>query len=226
MPHFSLKISDRVKETTTTTGTGTLTLAGAVDGFQAFSILGDGARTQYAIVDTANNTFETGIGTYTSSGTTLSRDFVFESSNSNGLVNFGAGEKQAFVTMPAERAGVLSAVDISSASGNINGAQNVIPETTGGFTLGAVFTAKDGTIIGANGSITVFDDSVYYIADTAYANEVSPFWSDGTITEITVALGQFNVVGSVAITGSGSVEVIDATSHATLNLGDTVTLNA
>ena len=65
-----------------------------------------------------------------------------------------------------------------------------------------------------------------YIADTAYVNEISPFWSDGTITEITVALGQFNVVGSVAITGSGSVEVIDATSHATLNLGDTVTLNA
>ena len=73
---------------------------------------------------------------------------------------------------------------------------------------------------------SVFDDSVYYIADTAYVNEISPFWSDGTITEITVALGQFNVVGSVAITGSGSVEVIDATSHAVLNLGDTVTLNA
>ena len=195
MPHFSLKISDRVKETTTTTGTGTLTLAGAVDGFQAFSVLGDGARTQYAIVDTGNNTFETGIGTYTSSGTTLSRDFIFESSNSNALVNFGAGEKQAFVTMPAERSGVLSAVDISSASGTINGAQNVIPETTGGFTLGSVFTAKNGTTIGANGSVTVFDNSVYYIADTPYVNEVSPFWSDGTITENTVALGQFNVVG-------------------------------
>ena len=122
--------------------------------------------------------------------------------------------------------GALSAIDIASASGTINGAQSVIPETTGGFTLGAVFTAKDGTVIGANGSVTVFDDAVYYIADTAYANEVSPFWSAGTITEITVALGQFNVVGSVAITGSGSVEVIDATSHAVLNLGGTVTLNA
>ena len=225
MPHFSLKIADRIKEASTTSGTGTLTLSGATLGFQAFSVLGDGARTQYGITNAAGD-FETGIGTYTASGTTLSRDFVFESSNSNGLVSFSAAEKDVFVTLPAERAGVLSAVDIASASGNINGAQSVIPETTGGFTLGSVFTAKDGTIIGANGSVTVFDNSVYYIADTAYANEVSPFWSAGTITEITVALGQFNVVGSVAITGSGSVEVIDATSHATLNLGDTVTLNA
>ena len=89
-----------------------------------------------------------------------------------------------------------------------------------------VLVGCEGNFGSSNGSVTVFDNSVYYIADTAYANEVSPFWSSGTITEITVALGQFNVVGSVAIIGSGSVEVIDATSHATLNLGDTVTLNA
>jgi len=83
MPHFSLEIGDRIKETTTTTGTGTVTLGGASPGFQAFSALGDGARAPYAIVDTTNNTWETGIGTYTLSGTTFSRDFVYESSNSD-----------------------------------------------------------------------------------------------------------------------------------------------
>ena len=85
MPHFSLKIADRIKETSTTSGTGTLTLSGATLGFQAFSVLGDGARTQYGITNAAGD-FETGIGTYTASGTTLSRDFVFESSNSNELL--------------------------------------------------------------------------------------------------------------------------------------------
>jgi len=50
---MALVIRDRVKETSSTTGTGTLTLAGAVDGFQAFSVIGDGSVTYYAISDPA-----------------------------------------------------------------------------------------------------------------------------------------------------------------------------
>ena len=221
MPHFSLKIADRVKETTTTTGTGTITLAGAADGFQAFSTLGDGARTQYAIIDSGNNTWETGIGTYTSSGTTLTRAFIFESSSSGSKINFGAGEKNVFVTMPADRAGVLSAVDISSASGTVAGSQSVIPETTGGFTLGAVWVGNSTTTI--SGTVVVFDNATYMLADSAYTNEISPFWVDGTISSTSVAIGEFNVAGNVTI--SGTVEVIDTTQHAVLNLGSTVTLN-
>jgi hypothetical protein len=95
-------LKDRVKETTTTTGTGTVTLAGAESGFQAFSVIGDGNSTYYTIV--AGAEFEVGIGTYTASGTTLSRDTVLESSNSGSLVNFSAGDKDVFVTYPAERA--------------------------------------------------------------------------------------------------------------------------
>jgi len=72
-------IKDRVKETTTTTGTGTLTLAGALSGFEAFSEIGDGNNTYYACTD--NVDFEVGIGTYTATGTTLSRDTVLESSS-------------------------------------------------------------------------------------------------------------------------------------------------
>lgn len=98
-----LVLKDRVKETSTTTGTGTLTLAGAAAGFQSFSVIGNGNTTYYAIVDSAAGTWEVGIGTYTASGTTLSRDTVLESSNSGSLVNFGAGPKDVFVTYPAER---------------------------------------------------------------------------------------------------------------------------
>ena len=101
---MALVIKDRVKETTTTTGTGTITLAGAVSGYQSFSVIGNGNTTYYTIVDGTANTWEVGIGTYTSSGTTLSRDTILESSNSNNAVNFGAGEKDVFVTYPAERA--------------------------------------------------------------------------------------------------------------------------
>jgi hypothetical protein len=48
---MALVVKDRVKETTTTTGTGTITLAGAVTGFQAFSVIGDGNSTYYTIQD-------------------------------------------------------------------------------------------------------------------------------------------------------------------------------
>jgi len=93
-------VADRVQETTTTTGTGTVTLAGAVTGFQSFAAVGNGNTTYYTITDGTN--WEVGIGTYTSSGTTLSRDTVLSSSNSGSLVNFSAGTKNVFVTLPAE----------------------------------------------------------------------------------------------------------------------------
>jgi len=101
---MALIVKDRVKETTTTTGTGTVTLAGAASGFQAFSVIGDGNTTYYVIQDTAAGDWEVGIGTYTLSGTTLSRDTVLSSSNSGSLVNFGAGDKDVFVAYPSEGA--------------------------------------------------------------------------------------------------------------------------
>jgi len=97
---MAIVVKDRVKETTTTTGTGTITLAGVVSGFQSFAAIGNGNQTFYTIAGGAE--FEVGIGTYTSSGTTLSRDTVLASSNSGSLVDFAAGSKNVFVTYPAE----------------------------------------------------------------------------------------------------------------------------
>jgi hypothetical protein len=99
---MALVLADRVQETTTTTGTGTVTLAGAVAGFQTFAAVGDGNSTYYTITGTSE--WEVGIGTYTSSGTTLSRTIVLSSSNSGSLVNFSAGSKNVFVTYPASLA--------------------------------------------------------------------------------------------------------------------------
>mgnify|MGYP003349257172 CR=1 FL=1 len=86
-------LADRVKETTTTTGTGTVTLAGAATGFQSFSVIGNGNTTYYTIAGQGTAEWEVGIGTYTSSGTTLARTTVISSSNAGSLVNFSAGTK-------------------------------------------------------------------------------------------------------------------------------------
>ena len=101
---MALVVKDRVRETTTTTGTGTITLGGAATGFQSFSVIGDANTTFYTIQLSNTNEWEVGIGTYTSSGTTLSRDTILESSNGGSAVNFSAGTKDVFVTYPAEKA--------------------------------------------------------------------------------------------------------------------------
>lgn len=125
---MALIVKDRVQETSTTTGTGTLTLAGAVTGFQSFSVIGNANTTYYAII--MDSQFEIGIGTYTSSGTTLSRTTVLESSNSGSLVNFSAGTKSVFCTYPAEKAIFADASDVVNPPAAIIGAANtgsVIP---------------------------------------------------------------------------------------------------
>ena len=96
-------VADRVQETTTSTGTGTITLAGAATGFQSFAVIGNGNTTFYTIADQTGSDWEVGVGTYTSSGTTLSRDTVLSSSNSGSLVNFSVGTKNVFVTQPSSR---------------------------------------------------------------------------------------------------------------------------
>lgn len=97
---------DRVLETTTTTGTGTLTLAGAVTGHQSFAAVGNGNTCPFCVyaVDGDGNPsgdWEVSIGTYTSSGTTLSRTTVLASSNGGSAVNFGAGTKRVALVLPA-----------------------------------------------------------------------------------------------------------------------------
>ena len=97
-------IADRVRETTTTTGTGTITLAGAVTNFETFTAnLSNSDTTYYAIVDNTNGAFEVGLGTFTSSGTTLARTTIIASSNSNSAVDFGSGTKDVFITVPASK---------------------------------------------------------------------------------------------------------------------------
>jgi hypothetical protein len=98
---MALTLADRVQETTTTAGTGTITLAGAVAGYQAFSSIGNGNTTYYAI--TSGTAWEVGIGTYTLSGTTLSRDTVLSSSNAGAKISL-TSLSNVFVTYPAERA--------------------------------------------------------------------------------------------------------------------------
>ena len=100
---MALVVNDRVKETSTTTGTGTFTLAGAVTGFETFSsAIGNTNTTYYAIVHTSNSEFEVGLGTVSAGA--LARTTIISSSNSDSAVDFAAGTKDVFCTLPASKA--------------------------------------------------------------------------------------------------------------------------
>ena len=143
---MALILRDRVKETTTTTGTGTITLAGAVAGFQSFSVIGNANTTYYAIV--GGTEFEVGVGTYTSSGTTLSRDTVLTSSNSGNKVDFSAGEKDVFCTQPADKTVVKD-----SDSGDISIGDNLNINFGAGSDLNLLHNNSYGNIIDTNDKV-------------------------------------------------------------------------
>jgi hypothetical protein len=102
---MALVINDRVKETSTTTGTGTFSLAGAETGYESFVAgIGTTNTTYYAIELNSAGEWEVGIGTVTdATPDTLSRDTIITSSNSDSAVNFSAGTKNVFCTLPAKR---------------------------------------------------------------------------------------------------------------------------
>jgi hypothetical protein len=162
---MALVIADRVRETTTTSGTGTVTLGGAYAGFQSFSVIGNGNTTYYAIVDSTTGAWEVGIGTYTASGTTLSRDTVLSSSNSGSLVNFAANTKDVIVTQPSERAvyvvGGSVVAENSATVPNALLANSTISGVSLGSNLNAltIGTGLSGTSYNGSTGVTVAIDS-------------------------------------------------------------------
>lgn len=156
---MALVLKDRVRETTTSTGTGAVTLAGPYSGFQAFSVIGNGNTTYYAISDPNTGDWEVGLGTYTSAGNTLSRDTVLESTNSGSLVVFAAGTKDVILTQPAERAVYVDGTNVAAPGATVPNSLLANSSVTLGSTnvaLGATATTITNlTLTGAavNGTV-------------------------------------------------------------------------
>ncbi len=123
---------DRVQETTAVTGTGSVTLLGAVTGFQAFSAVGNGNSTYYTIVGTTE--WEVGLGTYSTTGPTLTRDTVYSNSlGTTAKVSFSAGTKNIFVTAPTA---LLSKLLVPQALVISNGTAILVKQSNINGTLG------------------------------------------------------------------------------------------
>ena len=213
---MALVVKDRVRETSTTTGTGTFTLAGASTGFQAFSVIGDGNTTYYTITDGTD--FEVGIGTYTLSGTTLSRDTILESSNSGSAVNWGAGSKDVFVTYPAERAVYTDGAGtvIIPANPTLTGV-TLAGEAACADNLVTRATLKDyaveGSAIGNTGATRTFDLSVAnFFSATLDQNCTFTFSNPPASGDFGVFVLELTNGGAYVITYPASVDFVGGTA--------------
>jgi len=99
---MALVLADRVQVTATANTTVSFTLGSTSTGYQSFAVVGDTNTTYYSATD--GTSWEVGIGTYATSGPTLTRTTIISSSNSNNAVSTFGGTVTVFVTYPAARA--------------------------------------------------------------------------------------------------------------------------
>ena len=191
---MAISLGNRAKMSTSTTGTGTITLGSAVASFQTFEGAGitNGQTVRYAIED--GTAFEIGSGTYTSSGTTLTRS-VTESSNSDSAISL-SGNAQVFVTATVADLFINDGASTLTTTGVITGGTvEATSDTAAGDNAAMGYTSAEGLILTGQGStndITIKND-----ADTAV---------------ISIPTGGTNVdfVGSIDVANVGiSTGVID-----------------
>jgi len=167
---MALVLANRVQETGTANTTVSFTLTGALTGFQSFAAVGNTNTTFYAATDAVGN-WETGLGTYSTTGPTLTRTTIYASSNSGSAVTF-SGTCNIFVTYPSGRSVNLDASGNVSALGTIaSGTWNAstIPVAYGGTGVTTSSGASSLVLRDANSNITGNNFLSGYSAVTAAA---------------------------------------------------------
>jgi hypothetical protein len=234
---MALTISDRIKETSSTTGTGTYTLAGAVTGFETFTAnLSNSDTTYYCCTD--NTDFEVGLGTFTTSGTTLARTTILASSNSNNAVSWGAGTRTVFCTLPAAKTVFLDASGNASVGGTITatgvtlgeaeaillgdsadlqishtGSYSLISDSgTGNLILGCQDFSLTNPAVGENMITAAVDGAVtlYHDNGAKLATTSTGIDVTGTVTSTgTSVFASLDISGDIDVAGTTNLDVVD-----------------
>jgi len=144
-----LVLANRVQETGTANTTVSFTLTGAVLGFQTFAVIGDTNTTYYSATDTTGQ-WEVGLGTYSTTGPTLTRTTIYASSNTGSAVTF-SGTVNVFVTYPSGRSVNLDG------SGNVSALGTVASGTWQGSTIAVAYGGTGVTSSSGANSVVLRD---------------------------------------------------------------------
>jgi len=178
---MALVIADRVQQQGSANTTVSFTLSSGVTGYQSFSVIGNGNTTYYSATDASGN-WEVGVGTYSTTGPTLTRTTIISSSNSGSAVSTFGNPVNVFVTYPSENA-VYG-----------NGTVLVAPST-------AVLPVANGGTGASTASITSFNNITGYSAAGATGTTSSNLVFSTSPTLTTPALGAATATSIVASNG-------------------------
>ena len=165
---MTLALYDRVQQTGTANTTVSFTLSGSVAGYQSFVAVGNGNTTYYGSFDTSGN-WEVGLGTYSTTGPTLTRTTILSSSNGGLAVTF-SGTVNVFITYPSEKS-----VN-QDASGNVTlpaGLTVTNDASISGLTVGkGGGSVSTNTAVGYNAGVanTTGNSNIYLGYSAGYSN--------------------------------------------------------
>jgi hypothetical protein len=200
---MALVLSDRTQQTGSANTTVSFTLSGSVTGFQTFAVIGNGNTTYYSSFDATGN-WEVGLGTYSTTGPTLTRTTILASSNSGTAVTF-SGTVNVFVTYPSEKSVNLDASDNVSALGTVSSG------TWQGTTVGVAYGGTGVTASSGANSVMLRDANQNVDVNRLNQSNSSVSAAGGT-TVLTAASSYSQTLNG---TGNQTYTMPDATTLAT-----------
>ena len=218
---MALALNDRVQQTGTANTTVSFTLSGAITGYQSFAVIGDTNTTYYTATDTSGN-WEVGVGTYSTTGPTLTRTTILSSSNSGSAVTF-SGTVNVWVDYPAEKAVSTDTLAYPPAIGGTT-------PSTGTFTT---LTAQTEVLKGTGENFVISSQAIGNANWVNGANITvslnSAVAPDSTTTATTITNATDTTFNSGNNTRSGSITVLPSTNYTFsvyLKLGTATTCSA